>query len=519
MGGAKSFSHMSPRHLVDTRTPRRQEDTGFTRGHLVDTRTPDRHPEASPALTGVTSLKPGRAGTGGAARTLVRPRPISLPPSPRTTTFLTGRLEPHCNKSATGLSLRRRDGVTKGGGKPLRDTETKGGFSVSKPSKPSRDTRAACRGHETDTLVPTTPNLIRFMNAQHGATITASRGTHEHAAHRAHDSAPLNPATPADRPRDSCAYRRRTAEGASARATQRVQSVTCVPVEHTTEGVLLKTQRRTGPGMVPRGGRTNRLELTSITPHAYRLIGDEQPKVLRHARCSGTRSGAPALRPATYSRRCSGTRSAPALRPATNSRRCSGTRSGAPALRPATYSRRCFGTRGAPAREVVLRHCDRRRTAEGASAREVLRHARCSGTRSGAPALQPATYSRRCFGTRGASAREVLRHAKWCSGTATGDVQPKVLRHARSFGTRGAPAREVVLRHCDRRRTAEVAPAREAVLQHKRDAGPRDDDGRRSWKAMDTQRPGHQVEVFLRQIAGFLNTTGLLKAQAARPLS
>ena len=163
---------------------------------------------------------------------------------------------------------------------------------------------------------------------------------------------------------------------------------------------------RIQPVMGPRG-QNERPELTSITPHAYRLIGDEQPKVLRHARC--------------------------------------------------------FGTRGASVREV-LRHCGRRRTAEGAPAHEA-----------------------------------VLRH---CDRRRTAE---------------GAPAREV-LRHCDRRLTAEGAPARE-VLRHKRDVGPRDDDGMGSWKAMDTQRQGHQIEVFLRQIAGFLNTTGLLKAQAARPLS
>ena len=93
--------------------------------------------------------------------------------------------------------------------------------------------------------------------------------------------------------------------------------------------------------------------------------------------------------------------------------------------------------------------------------------------------------------------RDVLRH-ETCSGTATGDVQPNVLRHAKR-----APARD--------------------VLRHEMCFGTRETQGHattgRDHGRLRTQRPGHQVEVFLRQFAGFLNTTGLLKAQAARPLS
>ena len=350
-------------------------------------------------------------------------------------------------------------------------------------------THAAYKGHETGTLMPTTPNLIRFMNLQHGATITTICVTHEHAAHRAHDSAPLNPATPADRPRDSYAYRRRTAEGASARATQRVQSVTCVPVEHTTEGVLLKTQRRTGPGMVPRGGRTNRLELTSITPHAYWLIGDVQPNVLRHARrapardvlrhCDRRRTaeGAPAreavLRHCDRRRTAEGAPAREAVLRHCDRRR---TAEGAPAreavLRHCDRRRTAEGApareavlrhcdrrrtaEGAPAREAVLRHCDRRRTAEGAPAREaVLRHCDRRRTAEGAPALRPATYSRRC------------------SGTAIGDEQPKVLRHARCSGTTIGDVQPKVLRHYDRRRTAEGAPALRSATNSRRCSGTR----------------------------------------------
>ena len=288
---------------------------------------------------------------------------------------------------------------------------------------------------------------------------------------------------------------------------------------------------------------------------------------LRHARCSGTATGDVQPKVLRHAKRCSGTATGDVQPKVLRHARSFDTR-GAPALRPATYSRRCFGTRGASTREV-LRHCDRRRTAERAPARET-----CSGTRN---VLRHGT----CFGTAiGDEQPNVLRH-ETCSGTATGDVQPNVLRHARRApacetcsGTRRAPARDV-LRHCDRRRTAERAPARETcsgtrnvlrhetcsgtgrasalrpatysrmrfgtrgapaprgVLRHKRGASARDvlrhemcfgtretqghattgrDHGR-----LRTQRPGHQVEVFLRQFAGFLNTTGLLKAQAARP--
>ena len=124
MPGRHEHAWSTRERLVDTRTPRRHENASSTRERLFHTMAPDRHPKASPALTGATSLTSGRAGTGGAARTLIRPRPISLPPV--TTTFLTGRLAPHCNKSAT--ALRRRDGVTKRGRQTPKRYRDKGGF-------------------------------------------------------------------------------------------------------------------------------------------------------------------------------------------------------------------------------------------------------------------------------------------------------------------------------------------------------------------------------------------------------
>ena len=156
------------RGVSTTRSP----DAWSARGRPVETRTPGRHEDvlkaggpSGPYRGEVPHLATDRPGRGGP----------DLSPTP--VYYL--RLRRRLSRNSSLLSTRHsRDNHVPNRtlGAPLQQvpnwTATPGRRHKKGEANPAEfetSMHAACRGHETGTLMPTTPNLIRFMNAQHGA--------------------------------------------------------------------------------------------------------------------------------------------------------------------------------------------------------------------------------------------------------------------------------------------------------------------------------------------------------------